>query len=91
MELTQKTVASLGGPLYQVWNAIGYDAYDAVNQAEEALTPEIIIEFCIDANRISMYVDGQAGRVAEELVRSLIRDHGHETVVKFLAREFPMC
>ena len=61
MELTKANVQSLSQPLYQVWNAIGYDLYDSLG-AEE-LTPEVIIECCIDANRLSTFVEGEEGKL----------------------------
>jgi hypothetical protein len=87
MELTRANVESLGNPLYQVWNAIGPDCYDI----GEDLTPELIIEMCFDANRLSTFVDGPEGQAAEELVSRLIRDNGYDETLAFLAKEFPMC
>lgn len=89
MELTKANVQSLSQPLYQVWNAIGYDLYDACG--EEELTPEVIIECCIDANRLSFFVEGEEGKAAEDLVTALIKEHGYDEVLKFLAKTYPMC
>ena len=87
MKLTRANVASLEQPLYTVWNAIGYDAYEAGGD----LGTEEVIELCIDANRLSTFVDGEPGRAAEQLVTDLIKEHGYTKVLSFLAREFPMC
>ena len=93
MELTKANVQSLSQPLYQVWNAIGYDMYDVFDDPEcdEELTPEVIIECCIDANRLTTFVDGEEGKAAEALVTQLIKEHGYDEVLKFLAKTFPMC
>lgn len=87
MELTRANVADLSQPLYQVWNAIGYDVYEC----GEEVTPELVIEMCIDANRLSTFVEGPEGQAAEDLVTRLIRDNGYEETLAFLAKEFPMC
>lgn len=87
MELTRATVADLSQPLYQVWNAIGYDIYEC----GEEVTPEIVIECCIDADRLTFFVEGEEGVKAQALVRALIAEHGYEKVLKFLAKTFPMC
>lgn len=91
MELNRDTVASLANPLYQVWNAIGYDTYDVYQEMGETLDPEGVIEMCIDANRLSTFVDGAEGQAAEDLVSALIREHGYDKVLKFLAEVYPMC
>ena len=87
MELTKANVQSLSQPLYQVWNAIGYDMYEC----GEELSPEIIIECCIDANRLTTFVDGDEGIAAEQLVTQLIKEHGYNEVLAFLAKTYPMC
>lgn len=87
MDLTRENVAGLSQPLYQVWNAIGPDIYDI----DEEVDPESVIEWCIDADRLTFFVEGDEGRAAQDLVRSLIAEHGYTKVLKFLAKTFPMC
>lgn len=91
MELTKANVADLSQPLYQVWNAIGYDLYAAVEECGETLDAEGIIECCIDADRLTFFVEGEQGQAAQALVTSLIAEHGYTKVLKFLAKTFPMC
>ena len=87
MELTRANVADLSQPLYQVWNAIGYDVYEC----GEEVTPELVIEMCLDADRLTFFVEGDEGKAAQALVNKLMDEHGYETVLQFLAKTFPMC
>ena len=87
MELTRANVADLSQPLYQVWNAIGYDVYEC----GEEVTPELVIEMCLDADRLTFFVEGEEGRAAQALVHKLMDEHGYEKVLQFLAKTFPMC
>jgi hypothetical protein len=90
MKLTKAAVADLEGPLYQVWSIIGYDVLSACEEAGEKLDYETVIECCIDANRLTEFVKGDAGLRAEARVKELINEHGYDRVLKFLAKTFPM-
>ena len=90
MELTHDTVKSLGGPLYEVWNSIGYDSMEACQICGEEMDTEMVIEACIDADHITYFVHGERGIAAQTLVRALFAEHGYHTVIKFLAKQFPM-
>ena len=54
MELTQ-AVADLKGPVYMVWDSIGYDAEELCDGDNECA-----VEMCIDAGRLTMYANDAA-------------------------------
>ena len=76
MELTQ-AVADLKGPVYMVWDSIGYDAEEFCDGDNECA-----VEMCIDANRLTMY----ANDAAEVVLRNAIDTHGYKSVLKALSK-----
>lgn len=90
MKLTAENVAFLRQPLYQVWNSIGYDSLEAASICGEDMDPEMVIEACLDADHLTYFLKGEEGTKAQEFVRELYKEHGYHTVIKFLAKQFPM-
>lgn len=87
-KLNADTVASLGQPLYEVWNYIGSDVCEA---AGPSISTAEVIECCIDADRLTTCVrNKEAGKAANDLVTLLIKEHGYTKVLKVLAKQFPM-
>lgn len=80
MKLDQNVISQLSAPINKVWNYIGYDAVEACGNDNACA-----IEMCIDANRLSTCVNEKA---AEDLVMSLIKEHGYTKVLKFLSKNF---
>lgn len=69
------------GPILTVWNAIGYDSL-----AEGSIPNISAIEGCIDANRLTMFCRGEAGKRAEAELDRAIKAHGYPKVLRALAR-----
>jgi hypothetical protein len=76
MELTQ-AVADLKGPVYMVWDSIGYDAEELCDGDNECA-----VEMCIDANRLTMF----ANDAAEQVLRTAVDTHGYKAVLQALSK-----
>ena len=76
MELT-KAVADLKGPVYMVWDSIGYDAEELCDGDNECA-----VEMCIDAGRLTMF----ANDAAEVVLRNAIDTHGSMNVLNALSK-----
>lgn len=79
MKLDQAVVDQLRNPMWKVWNYIGSDCIDLVDDNECA------VEMCIDADRLTTCADAPE---ADKLVGELIREHGYNKVLKFLSKNF---
>ena len=64
--------------IHAVWNNIGSDVYEMVEQ-EEDVTNEAAIEMCLDADRMSE-VDEEAYKV----YKSLIKYNSYNDIVAYL-------
>lgn len=69
--------------LQGVWNAIGYDCEQAMSETGDALTNEIAVECCIDANRLQTFGYPDAEKELDELIEA----HGYADVYGLLCRE----
>lgn len=89
LALTAEDVAPLYRPIYEVWSYIASDLEEAVTSCGDVLTNEGVIEACIDANRLStMMANAEEGKAAEQLVHTLIKEHGYKHVLSFLASQW---
>ena len=79
MKLDNAVVDQLRHPIWLVWNYIGSDCIDSVDDNECA------IEMCIDADRLTTCADAPE---ADKLVGELVREHGYNKVLKFLSNNF---
>lgn len=79
MQLNKEVIARLNTPMWATWNYIGHDVIEFCEDNECA------IEMCIDADRLASCANDQG---AQDLVRELIAEHGYNTVLKFLSKNF---
>lgn len=93
--LDQAVIDALQRPLYNTWNAIGWDIEEAAATMEEEVTNYAAIESCIDADHMTMYGAGTGGesfgtpgpgKDATDFVRKLFKQHGYDKVMKFLCK-----
>jgi len=77
MELNDAVIRQLARPIEVIWNYIYPDAVELVDCDEDC------IELCIDADRLLIFGYDDS----HSLVRSLISEHGYQTVLKFLSNK----
>ena len=78
MELNEKFVQVMKGPICQAWQAIAEEGIEASNA--EAL------EMAIDADRLATFVSQDAN----DLLKEAIKEHGYKKVFDLLKRNISL-
>lgn len=79
MKLTKANISVLSDSIDMVWDQIASDAYDLYDR----VTPEVIVEMCIDADRLTTLANNKA---AQKLVDKMIKESSFSEVVKYLTK-----
>ena len=85
MLLDQAVINRFSDPMWQTWNAIGYDIIESCAVCGEELDNEQAIESCMDANNL-MYTGDD--KEADDLLHVLCAEHGYRTVLEFFMKHF---
>jgi len=80
--LDNEVLRVVRGPINSVWNTIGMDVEEACAISGDELTNEMVIEACIDANRIEQFT---GRKDVDKYILELIKQHTYAQVLKFLS------
>lgn len=82
MKLDEEFLKKIRFPIDQTWQAIGSDVIQCCDESGSPCTNGDAIESCIDADRLASF----ASKEANELIKSVIEEHGYTKVFKFLTK-----
>lgn len=73
----------LESAISRVWSQIGFDVLECAEQCGESVDNYTAVESCLDADRLVLNGND---RVAQDLYRALIKEHGYGKLIEFLAK-----